>query len=81
MTENGTERLLISVPETARRLSIGKNLCYELIADGTLPSVKLGRRRLVSVAALTSWISRQDGVGDQVDDVVPLPQSERVRKE
>ena len=52
MSENGSAPLLISVPEAARLLSIGKNLCYEMIAVGTLPSIKIGRRRLVSVAGL-----------------------------
>ena len=53
--------LLISVPAAARLLSIGRNAAYDLIAAGTLPSIKLGRRRLVSVIALEAWIARQCG--------------------
>lgn len=61
MTENARAPLLISVPEAARLLSIGRNTAYDLIAAGTLPSIKLGRRRLVSVVALEAWIARQCG--------------------
>lgn len=61
MTENARAPLLISVPEAARLLSIGRNTAYDLIAAGTLPSIKLGRRRLVSVIALEAWIARQCG--------------------
>ena len=77
MSENGSAPLLISVPEAARLLSIGKNLCYEMIAAGTLPSIKIGRRRLVSVAGLQVWIAQQCGVGDQTASVVSLTPAER----
>ena len=34
---------LLTVPETARLLRISRNLAYELVARGELPSVRLGR--------------------------------------
>lgn len=78
MTENARAPLLISVPEAARLLSIGRNTAYDLIAAGTLPSIKLGRRRLVSVIALEAWIARQCGrIGDPAAEVVSLTPEEQ----
>ena len=78
MTENASAPLLISVLEAARLLSIGRNTAYDLIAAGTLPSIKLGRRRLVSVVALEAWIAQQCGaVGDSAAGVVSLTPAER----
>ena len=51
------EKLTISVPEAARRLGIGKNLAYEAIQRGELPSVKVGGRILVPLAALARMLS------------------------
>jgi excisionase family DNA binding protein len=53
------DELLISVNEAARRLGIGRSLCYELIASGQLPRVRVGRRTLVPVIALQEWVDRQ----------------------
>lgn len=41
------DRLAYSVDEAAQALGISRARLYELIADGTIPSVKLGRRRLI----------------------------------
>lgn len=58
-TADAPTKLLMSVEEAAECLSIGRGKAYELIAAGTIPSVTLGRRRLVPVEALralvTSW--------------------------
>jgi len=53
------DELLISVNEAARRLGIGRSLCYELIASGQLPRVRVGRRTLVPVTALHEWVDRK----------------------
>lgn len=46
------ERLLQSIPDAANSLSIGRSKLYELIADGKVETVSIGRRRLVKVASL-----------------------------
>jgi len=46
------DRLAISVEETARLLGISTWLAYELVHQGELPSIRLGRRILVPRAAL-----------------------------
>jgi len=49
-------RLAWSVNEAARALGISRATVFARIADGTLPSIRLGRRRLVPVAALRAMI-------------------------
>lgn len=46
------EPLTYSVREAAQVLGIGKDLAYQLVKSGELPSVKLGNRLVVPKAAL-----------------------------
>jgi len=46
------DRLTLSVPEAARLLGIGRGLAYELVRQGKLPALRLGRRLLVPRVAL-----------------------------
>jgi excisionase family DNA binding protein len=52
------EKLLLTVEETAERLSIGRTRAYELVLCGALESVKIGRSRRVPVGALESFVAR-----------------------
>jgi excisionase family DNA binding protein len=47
----------ISVEEAARQLGISRSSAYEAIRSGQLPSIKIGRRVLVPVAALERLLS------------------------
>jgi excisionase family DNA binding protein len=47
----------ISVPEAARRLGVGLSLAKAMAADGRLPTIKLGARRVVPVAVLEELVS------------------------
>lgn len=49
------ETLLISIPEALARTGIGRSFLYERLADGSIRSVKAGRRRLVDAASLAAW--------------------------
>ena len=53
------DALLVSVEEAAQALGIGRSKAYELIGSGNLPHVRLGRRTLVPVRALSEWVDRQ----------------------
>lgn len=44
--------LAISVEEAGRRLGIGRSLAYVMANDGRLPTIRFGRRLMVSVPAL-----------------------------
>lgn len=50
------EKLLLTTNEAAETLGIGRSTLYDLIRSGKLRTVKIGRRRLVPVAALTDVI-------------------------
>jgi excisionase family DNA binding protein len=47
-----SDRLTLTVEEAALRLGISRTLAYELVRQGKIPSLRLGRRRLVPVRAL-----------------------------
>lgn len=48
-------RLLLTVPEAARRLGIGRTLMYELISTGQIASVRVGRLRRVRPTDLEAY--------------------------
>lgn len=50
------EELLLTVPEAAARLRISRWSLYQLINQGALTSVKIGRRRLVPALALERYV-------------------------
>lgn len=49
---------LLTVEEAARRLRIGRTLCFRLIGTGELESVPVGRLRRVPVAAIPEYVNR-----------------------
>jgi excisionase family DNA binding protein len=49
-------RLCIKVTEAAKMLGISRNFAYELIRQGKLPYVKLGKRLLIPKAALEKML-------------------------
>lgn len=49
---------LLTVTETAELLRCGQTMVYQLIKDGRLASVKIGRRRLVRASAVAEFIER-----------------------
>lgn len=53
--------VLITVPEAARRLAIGRTLTYELIAANELPAVRIGRAIRVPADAIDAFVDRRLG--------------------
>ena len=49
------DKLLVTVTEAARRLSLSKRAMNALIADGVIPSFTVRRTRLIDVAALEAY--------------------------
>ena len=49
-------RMLVSVPEAARMLSIGRTRAFRLVNANYLVSVKIGRSRLVPVWAIQNLV-------------------------
>jgi excisionase family DNA binding protein len=58
--------ILLTIPEAARLLSIGRTLAYELIAAGELEVVHINRAARVPLDAVHAFVERRragDGVG------------------
>ncbi len=55
--EVDTDKVLLTVPEAARRLSLGRTTAYQLIRRGELPSIRVGRAVRVPVHALDAWVA------------------------
>jgi excisionase family DNA binding protein len=60
MEPMGTMARLHTVEEVMERLCVGRSTAFGLIASRQLRSVKVGRRRLVSEAALVEFIENLD---------------------
>lgn len=59
MTEdNITTTILLTVPEAARRLGIGRSTLYELEAAGAIRFVHIGRAVRVSARAVNEFVER-----------------------
>lgn len=52
-----SEPLLHQLPEAFRRIGVGRSKGYQLIAQGDLHAVKIGRRTLISEAELQRYVS------------------------
>jgi excisionase family DNA binding protein len=52
------DKLLYRPEEVAERLSISRWAVYRAIGDGSLESVKIGKSRRISSAAVASYIER-----------------------
>jgi excisionase family DNA binding protein len=69
---------LLSIPEVARSLSIGRTKVYSLIRDEGLPSVKVGSMTRVSVVDLNRWIQERTQGAPQ-EQTQPTPQKRKQR--
>lgn len=51
--------LLYTLEQVADQLHVGRTTVFKLLRDGDLPSMTIGRRRLVPAAGLVRYIERQ----------------------
>lgn len=54
MSTNGSEKLLLRMPEVAEILSVSRSHAYKLIAEGRLPVIRLGR----AVRVPRTWVEK-----------------------
>jgi len=54
------QTLAISIPEAARRLSVCARTITNLISRRELPAKKIGRRTVIRLADLESFLARRD---------------------
>ena len=50
--------VMLTIPEAAQRLSIGRSMLYELMASGAIESVHIGRLRRIPLDCLNEFIDR-----------------------
>ena len=51
------ERKTVTVKEAATLLGIGRDTAYAAVRDGTLPSIRLGKRLVILIAALNKLLA------------------------
>lgn len=62
---------------TARKISgLGNTTIWKMIGDGTLQSVRVGRRRLITYASLERLLTPPDGAAE----IEPRRRSRRLRR-
>ena len=54
-----TQHEFLKVPEVAKELRIARSRAYEMVANGTIPAVKIGRSVRVSRRELERWLEQQ----------------------
>ena len=57
----------LNVEEARRWLGISRSLAYQMVREGTIPSIRLGRRILISKRALEDMLERPS-LNDQLAD-------------
>ncbi len=49
----------LKVPEVARIIRVARSRAYELVAEGEIPSIRIGRSVRVSRKGLDRWLEEQ----------------------
>jgi excisionase family DNA binding protein len=49
--------IAVSINDAAKALGLGRTSIYQMIADGRLEALKLGRRRLVTVDSIRQLVA------------------------
>ena len=52
-----TPRVMLTIPEAAARLSVGRSTIYLLLAQGAIESVHIGRLRRIPVDCLNEFVA------------------------
>ena len=57
---------LLTVIQAAEPLCLSRSKVYELLADGSLPSVRIGRNRRITMGALVDFVAQHSEVSIDV---------------
>ena len=52
-------KIVLSVVETAKVLGLSRTTTYQLVNQGFIPSIRLGRRILIPIPALVDLLSKK----------------------
>ena len=58
-----TQRLTLSVSETAQCIGVSKTMIYELFDQNKLPWIKIGARRVVRLEAIKKYLEANEVTG------------------
>jgi excisionase family DNA binding protein len=59
----GTQRLTLSVSETAKCIGVSKTKIYDLFDQNKLPWIKIGARRVVRLEAIKKYLEANEVTG------------------
>ena len=62
-----TEKLLLTVSEAAEMLGLGRTKVYQLVTDGALDSVAIGRARRIPAIAVEQFVRRLQSDRSETD--------------
>lgn len=54
---------LLTIPAAAGLLGVSRSKLYELLAEGALPTVRIGRSRRIAIADLEVFVRRSRDLG------------------
>jgi len=54
---NQNERLTLTVDEASKVTGIGRDSMRRLVNEGTVPSIRIGRKYLIPKARLEAWLA------------------------
>jgi excisionase family DNA binding protein len=63
MTVTTVDALAFNPDRAAEMIGLGRTKTYEVIRTGELRSIKVGRRRLVPLSAITEFLSQSSAPG------------------
>lgn len=52
-----SQPIAVSPNEAARLIGIGRTTLYAALSSGALRSAKIGKRRLITIAAIMEWLA------------------------
>ena len=56
------EKLVYSIQEVANLLGISRSYAYELVRNGTIPALVLGRKRVIPKEKFVEWLNGNGNV-------------------
>lgn len=60
---SGSHVRLVTIPVAAQLLGVSRSKLYELLGEGALPTVRIGRSRRIAIADLEAFVGRCRDVG------------------
>ena len=60
---SGDQIRLVTIPAAAQLLGVSRSELYELLGEGALPTVRIGRSRRVAIADLEAFVQRCRDLG------------------